>query len=254
MPRWRSPTPLSVEEVQAQLRADEALVLFLDTPERQADAGGDLHLGRDQDGRALGALRSRHARRSTREVAALRCGLDATRVGRRRARKLRRAACKHRSRTSAEARCTPLPFDPARAHALYKALFGQVEDLIKGKHLLIVPSGPLTQLPFQVLVTAAASEQATTSPLAWLAREHAITVLPAVSSLKALRRVAKPSAATKPMIGFGNPLLDGDQSHPQYGDYYKQQAALARRPALPADARRKRTVASLVGRARRRAG
>ena len=44
---------------------------------------------------------------------------------------------------------------------------------------------------------------------AWLAREHAITVLPAVSSLKALRRVARPSAATKPMIGFGNPLLDG---------------------------------------------
>ena len=37
---------------------------------------------------------------------------------------------------------------------LYQALFGQVEDLIKGKSFLIVPSGPLTQLPFQVLVTA----------------------------------------------------------------------------------------------------
>ena len=47
-----------------------------------------------------------------------------------------------------------LPFDTARAHALYKALFGGVEDLIRDKHLLIVPSGPLTQLPFQVLVTA----------------------------------------------------------------------------------------------------
>ena len=43
---------------------------------------------------------------------------------------------------------------------------------------------------------------------AWLAREHAITVLPAVSSLKALRRVGRPSAAARPMIGFGNPLLD----------------------------------------------
>jgi hypothetical protein len=30
---------------------------------------------------------------------------------------------------------------------------GEVQDLIKGKHLLIVPSGPLTQLPFQLLVT-----------------------------------------------------------------------------------------------------
>ncbi len=28
--------------------------------------------------------------------------------------------------------------------------------------------------------------------------------------MKALRRVARPSAAAKPMIGFGNPLLDGD--------------------------------------------
>jgi hypothetical protein len=43
-------------------------------------------------------------------------------------------------------------FDHGRAHRLYKCLFGEVEDLIRGKQLLIVPSGPLTQLPFQVLV------------------------------------------------------------------------------------------------------
>jgi CHAT domain-containing protein len=45
---------------------------------------------------------------------------------------------------------------------------------------------------------------------AWLMRDHALWVLPAVSSLKALRRVSRPSAASEPMIGFGNPLLDGD--------------------------------------------
>jgi CHAT domain-containing protein len=105
----------------------------------------------------------------------------------------------------------PLPFDLAKAHALYKALFGQVEDLIKGKHLLIVPSGPLTQLPFQVMVTEPPAKGGYKSA-AWLARDHAFTVLPAVSSLKALRRVTRPSAATKPMIGFGNPLLDGPDS------------------------------------------
>ena len=81
------------------------------------------------------------------------------------------------------------------------------EDLIKGKQLLIVPSGPLTQLPFQVLVTAAPAGS-DPSKASWLIREHALSVLPAVSSLKALRRVARPSAANKPMIGFGNPLLD----------------------------------------------
>jgi CHAT domain-containing protein len=77
-----------------------------------------------------------------------------------------------------------------------------VEDLIRDKHLLIVPSGALTQLPFQVLVTAAPASSGDYRSAAWLARRHAIAVLPAVSSLKALRRVAKASAATKPMIGF----------------------------------------------------
>jgi CHAT domain-containing protein len=44
---------------------------------------------------------------------------------------------------------------------------------------------------------------------AWLTRQHAMTVLPAISSLTALRRVAQPSAASKPLAGFGNPLLEG---------------------------------------------
>jgi CHAT domain-containing protein len=101
----------------------------------------------------------------------------------------------------------PLPFDPARAHALYRALFGEVEHLIEGKRLLVVPSGPLTQLPFHVLVTS--KPEAPTSQIAWFARSHAITVLPAVSSLKVLRQYAKPSQAMKPFLSVGNPLLDG---------------------------------------------
>ena len=107
----------------------------------------------------------------------------------------------------------PLPFDLTRAHQLYQALFGQVEDLIKGKHLLIVPSGPLTQLPFHVLVTEQPDLAATGTDAfrraAWLAKSNSITVLPSVSSLKALREHAKTSHATKPFVGFGNPLLDG---------------------------------------------
>ena len=100
----------------------------------------------------------------TREVAALRCGLDAAPGTTTTA----RPSCAPVSQDRAAARRTPqvgtetLPFDAARAHALYKALFGQVEDLIRDKHLLIVPSGPLTQLPFQVLVTEDASRQGPT--------------------------------------------------------------------------------------------
>src|SRR5262249_58541358 len=85
----------------------------------------------------------------------------------------------------------------------------------------------LPTLPFQVLVTKSPASQDPASA-AWLIRDHAITVLPSVASLAALRRTAKPSAATKPMIGFGNPLLDGDQSHPRNGAYYKELADLAR--------------------------
>ena len=100
-----------------------------------------------------------------------------------------------------------------RRTTLYEALFGQVEDLIKGKQLLVVPSGALTQLPFQVLVTEkpdpALSGAEAFRSAAWLIRSHAITVLPSVSSLKALRQLAKDSHASRTLIGFGNPLLDG---------------------------------------------
>jgi CHAT domain-containing protein len=109
----------------------------------------------------------------------------------------------------------PLPFDLARAHALYKALFGQIEDLMKDRRLLIVPSGALTQLPFQVLVTerpksAVPSVVADYRDVAWLTHSHAITILPAVASLKSLRELARQSRANDVFIGFGDPLLDGD--------------------------------------------
>ena len=45
------------------------------------------------------------------------------------------------------------PFDLVKAHELYRALFDEIADLVKDKRLLVVPSGPLTKLPFQVLVT-----------------------------------------------------------------------------------------------------
>jgi len=202
------PEPLSVADVQAALRADEALVLFLDTPERKPTpeetfiwfiTKTDMRWVRSELGTPV----------LTREVAALRCGLDAAAWegdG-----KSTCAGLLNIALDKTPGANDPLPFDHARSHALYKALFSEVQDLIKDKHLLIVPSGPLTQLPFQVLVTAPA-KGGDHKAAAWLARSHAITVLPAVSSLKALRRVARPSAATRPMIGFGNPLLDGDPS------------------------------------------
>jgi hypothetical protein len=160
-----------------------------------------------------------------REVAALRCGLDHTTWfddGVQRCADLLGIAS-----DNAPIGNDPLPFDHTRAHKLYQALLGQVPELIEGNHLLLVPSGALTQLPLQVLVTAPPTTNDHKS-IAWLARQHALTTLPAVSSLRALRRVAGSSRASKSMIGFGNPLLDGYQADPRYGGYYKKQAELAR--------------------------
>jgi tetratricopeptide (TPR) repeat protein/CHAT domain-containing protein len=207
-----SPAPLSVEEVQAHLAADEVLVLFLDTPALIATpeetfiwvvTKTDVRWARS--GLGTSAL--------VREVAALRCGLDyqGAWIDSHCSDLLNSAY----TRADHDVFGKALPFDLARAHALYKGLFGEIEDVIRDKRLFIVPSGPLTQLPFQMLVTQPPKIARPISfgdyrDVAWLARKHAITMLPAVSSLKALRALAKNSHATETYIGFGNPLLDGE--------------------------------------------
>src|SRR5258708_30192311 len=113
-------------------------------------------------------------------------------------------------------------FDLAAAHELYVALFGPVEALIKDKpELLIVPSGPLTALPFHLLVTdkpaiavprMQINDMAAYRDAAWLVKRLAVTVLPSVASLKALRVFARKGQGTKPMIGFGDPVFAPDQA------------------------------------------
>jgi hypothetical protein len=79
--------------------------------------------------------------------------------------------------------------------------------------LILVPSGALTQLPFQVLVTAAPDPALSGAEALrharWLIADQDVSVLPSVSSLRALRAFGKPSRAKQPMVGFGNPLLNG---------------------------------------------
>jgi len=107
-----------------------------------------------------------------------------------------------------------LPFDLARAHELYRSLFGEIADLFAAKHLLVVASGPLASLPFHVLVAsepphADVAQPANYALADWLARPAAVSVLPSVASLSALRKFARQSQASAPYIGFGNPLLLG---------------------------------------------
>jgi CHAT domain-containing protein len=67
----------------------------------------------------------------------------------------------------------------------------------------------------QVLVTAKPDRDMLLEParsdksIAWLGTRQPITILPSIASLKALRGQAKASRASKPYLGFGNPLLTG---------------------------------------------
>ena len=219
------PTPLSVDDVQAELRTGEALVLSFDTPKwKPAPEETFLWVVTKSDVRWV---RSELGTKGlTERVAALRCGIDETLwKGIEEGRGCRRLL----GLGSDFKRGSEPPFHLGVAHELYTELFGQVEDLIKDKHLLIVPSGPLTSLPFAALVTEK-PEQALPSDAegyrraAWLGTRQPITVLPAVSSLYALRGLAKNGGqAAEPYIGFGDPELKGRVKE------------CAKPPRLPAD-------------------
>lgn len=110
----------------------------------------------------------------------------------------------------------PVLFNLDAAYELYSLLLAPVEALIKDKrYLAVVPSGSLTALPFHLLVTerpaVAASDIKDLGPYrdaAWLLRRHAVTVLPSLASLKALRSVAaRTDQGTRPFVGFGDPVF-----------------------------------------------
>ena len=104
------------------------------------------------------------------------------------------------------------PFNLETAFQLYASLLKPVEELIASKsHLLIVPAGALTSLPFHVLVTKkptlATPDFSGYRDAAWLMKSHAISVLPSVSSLRSLRVFAKKTHAKNPFIGYGDPVF-----------------------------------------------
>jgi CHAT domain-containing protein/Tfp pilus assembly protein PilF len=103
-------------------------------------------------------------------------------------------------------------FDIEQAHALYQKLIAPAEPLLKdAKHIMIIPDGALTSLPFGVLVTekpaAPIKRLRQYRKVAWLARKYAISTLPSIGALRVLRHFAKRSKADKPLVGFGDPLL-----------------------------------------------
>jgi CHAT domain-containing protein/tetratricopeptide (TPR) repeat protein len=99
------------------------------------------------------------------------------------------------------------------AAELYTDAIGPVSDMAKGKSLVVVPSRKLSGLPFHLLVkTAPAAGPDRFRDAAWLAREHAITVVPSVGSLGAGEKARDGGEKSRSTyLGFADPLLTGSR-------------------------------------------
>jgi CHAT domain-containing protein len=182
-----NPLPLKAKEIQELLSGDEAMVLFA-LADKESFV---LALTRDEFDWQRIPL---GADALSQKVALLRRGLD---VGK-----------------ASDSTGKSGLYDLALANELHATLFGPVEGLVKDKRsLLVAPSGALTALPFHLLVT---EKPAAAVPdriegyrnAAWLLKRQAVSVLPSVSSLKALRGFARREQAVKPMTGFGDPVFN----------------------------------------------
>ena len=182
-----NPLPLKAREIQELLSGDEAMVLFA-LADKESFVLALTRDSFDWQRIPLGADAL------SQKVAVLRRGLDVGKA----------------SDSSGKSGL----FDLALANELYATLLGPVEALVKDKRsLLVAPSGALTALPFHLLVT---EKPAAAIPdkiegyrnAAWLLKRQAVSVLPSVSSLKALRGFARRDQAVKPMTGFGDPVFN----------------------------------------------
>jgi CHAT domain-containing protein/Tfp pilus assembly protein PilF len=178
-----NPKPVELAEAQAVLAPDEAMLVYLAGPDRSwlwaVRRGRAAFLRLDIAGEALSA-----------EIAALRARLDPA------------------------LNLDLTPFDTQRAFGLYEKIVGPATALLDGaRQVFVVPDGALDRLPFGVLVTKPPQHDPERledhREIAWLARDYAVTVLPAVSSLRALRRFANADHATAPFLGIGDPVLAG---------------------------------------------
>ncbi len=111
-------------------------------------------------------------------------------------------------------------FDVALAHKLYQSLLAPVKAGWGGaRSVLVVAHGALGQLPFSLLVTEPKELGADREPLfanyrevPWLARSHAVTVLPSVASLATLRALPPGDPSRRAFAGFADPWFSEAQA------------------------------------------
>jgi CHAT domain-containing protein len=111
---------------------------------------------------------------------------------------------------------TTKPFDAVLSHALYKKLFGPVQDRVAAiKHLVFEPDGPLLKLPANVLVMEQAgvdaylARQKESNPdefdftgVAWLGRDRIVSTAVSAQSFLDVRKIPA-SKAKRRYLGVG---------------------------------------------------
>jgi CHAT domain-containing protein len=189
------PRPMSVAEVQAQLAPDEALILtYVGDNSTYVFAVSPTASGWHR----LSVSRAEMVK----TVSALRAELDPTGSPARTAEALEPVAPARPA------------FDRYLASLLYEYLLVPVMPVFQGaRHVYIVPDGPLTSLPFGLLVTrytdGADDDPAVLRATKWMIRDHALTTLPSVESLRVVRALPTPRPDRVAFAGFGDPVLEG---------------------------------------------
>jgi tetratricopeptide (TPR) repeat protein len=131
-------------------------------------------------------------------------GVDADRVA--------KQVAQVRGEMEMDARGIAKPVSLAVLHELYEQFVAPaVAQLGDVKHLIVVPAGPLQSLPFSMLVATSPPpgkrDDVDYTTVDWLVRRYAISVLPSVGAIQALRHFARPVTASRPFAGFGDPLI-----------------------------------------------
>jgi CHAT domain-containing protein/Flp pilus assembly protein TadD len=199
-----NPQPATAKQIQGLLSGDEALLLFAAAGDKQSYIFAFTREGVDWKSIPFGADALAD------KVAQFRRGLDVDMV-------------EDQSALDA-ANIKRELFDLSFAYELYSTLLGPVEGRIKGKRqLLVVPFGPLTALPFHLLISEKASALPSSASTgitaesmapyrnaAWLIKRQAVSVMPSLASLVVLRQFARKAQGAKPIIGFGDPVFNPD--------------------------------------------
>ena len=111
-------------------------------------------------------------------------------------------------------------FDLESAYGLYAQFLAPVStQLGTAEHLLVVPHGPLGQIPLGLLPTRptrlgpAGLPFSSYAKVPWLILDRAITQLPSVSTLFALRQLApQRTGQREALLGFGDPVFNAHQA------------------------------------------